>query len=397
MQSMKILEGDGVLLSQPLLIEQFGRAGAQFLSQLHYWLNHQNQKVGVSSDGIRWIYNSAKDWAEQLCFSSRTIQRLIHSLSELEVLEVKKLSANKHNRINHYTINYEILENLISNNTKTVKRGENLITTKCRNGSRQSDVMYIQRLPNKDLNKSEVSSAKQISEQIHEEKQVDLVKQVKKIKPINDLKIKNNQIFHKQENAVNNQTIELKQAEKTPKKKEPKTSITQDMLGIWNTILGEKAQAAMSKELAPLLVSAYGKKFERKLDQWKKYCLLIKSSSYLMGDRFKLSIFWALKFSTIDRIRSGNLGVNVESIIENSDNNVLNDQQIELMIENLSESERAKEMRRKITKAVGAPMYISWFHQAQFADREGDIQLIAPNSFVEQYWKTHFDWLGQKY
>ena len=38
MQTYKLLEQDSVLLSQPLLIEHFGRAGAQFLSQLHYWL-----------------------------------------------------------------------------------------------------------------------------------------------------------------------------------------------------------------------------------------------------------------------------------------------------------------------------------------------------------------------
>src|SRR3989338_8940955 len=164
MQSMKILEGDGVLLSQPLLIEQFGRAGAQFLSQLHYWLNH-NQNLGTISNGAKWIYNSAKDWADQLCMSSRTIQRLISSLNNAGVLEIKKLSANKHNRTNHYTINYEVLDKLMNHNEKVLKNPKKLITTKCRNALGQNDAMYIQRLPTKELNKSEKSNLEFNSQQ----------------------------------------------------------------------------------------------------------------------------------------------------------------------------------------------------------------------------------------
>ena len=41
MQTFKLLPHDSVMLIQPELIEHFGRAGAQFLNQLHYWLEQQ--------------------------------------------------------------------------------------------------------------------------------------------------------------------------------------------------------------------------------------------------------------------------------------------------------------------------------------------------------------------
>ena len=396
MQSMKILEGDGVLLSQPLLIEQFGRAGAQFLSQLHYWLNH-NQNLGINHMGNRWIYNTESQWSEQLKLSVRQVRRYISLFLSKEIIKVEKLNPYKSIRTNYYSINYEKLGCLLdSKKMDDSVNGRNVHEDILSSSSGHDGRMYIQRLSNKELNKSEEQGL-EITNQEPDSK--NSFKQVKNLKNIVEKsrvgcqEPVSSELQFTEPNKVGD--VYAKQASDLEIKKTlPKNNTAQTMLKIWNDSFGQDVK--MSKELAPLLVSAHSKKFEKNLNQWKGYCSLIKSSSYLMGERFQLSIFWALKFSTIDRIRSGNLGVKVDAIKENSNAPAISDQQVETMIENLSESERAKETRRKIAKAVGAPMYLSWFHQAQFADRAGCIQLIAPNDFVEQYWETHFDWLDKK-
>ena len=155
----------------------------------------------------------------------------------------------------------------------------------------------------------------------------------------------------------------------------------------------------MSKDLAPLLVSAFHKKFEQSLNLWKSYCELIKTSPYLMGEQFQLSIFWGLKFSAIDRIRAGEFGVK-PTITKNSIGqgviSTVTENQVEQMIKALNEPLKAKATRLQIAQAVGAAAYHSWFHQADFVTKDGEIQLVAPNSFVEQVWETQFSWVKKE-
>ena len=63
-------------------------------------------------------------------------------------------------------------------------------------------------------------------------------------------------------------------------------------------------------------------------------------------------------------------------------------------IEALPESQAVKELRHKISQAIGDAEYNSWFHAAKFCEIGGEIRLVAPNYFVEQYWKDHFDWIN---
>jgi hypothetical protein len=156
----------------------------------------------------------------------------------------------------------------------------------------------------------------------------------------------------------------------------------------------------MSKELAPLLVSAYSKKFTQNLEQWQRYCEQIKSSPYLMGEQFQLSIFWGLKFGTIDRIRTRELGVKLGTTNcgegQGGNNHLLiDDTQVQQMIETLDESQQAKALRLQIAQAIGAAAYHSWFHQATLVTRNGEIQMVAPNRFVEDWWDTHYAWVNK--
>ena len=387
MQTYKLLEQDSVLLSQPLLIEEFGRAGAQFLSQLHYWLEKKDS-LGCKHQGSHWIYNSAESWAQQIQLSVTQVKRIIKKLRDTGVIQVLKLSAHKSNRTNYYAINYEMLNASISAQKNPETRGfvHSVIMTPspCHNGT-----IYIEtKTTNKDINKSEDLEIEQVGQGEIKRKLVEPVKRVKNIIPKNEEK-----------KADSSDQAYLNEIS-TKTRLTGKTSTAQDMLAIWNETLSEKAKASMSKDLAPLLVSAYSKKFEQNLDQWKRYCELIKSSTYLMGEQFQLSIFWGLKFSTIDRVRAGELGVKLNHIDSrdgygSSNKSIVNESKVQEMIEALDESIEAKTTRLKIAQAVGAAAYHSWFHQAAFVSRDGEIQLVAPSPFVEQHWESQFSWVNK--
>lgn len=378
MQTYKLLEQDSVLLSQPSLIEHFGRAGAQFLSQLHYWLEKEGS-LGCKHHDVRWIYNSAESWAQQLHLSVRQIRRLISKFIENDVLRVKKLNPCKSNRTNYYSINYEALNSIMtlkSSETRSFVHEDILSSSSCHNGTIYNDT----KTTNKDFNKSGAKSESLTGQRTHSE--TEQVQQVERIKK-DILKIGKGR---KEDNPS--------QIPK-PKKHPPKSSTTQDMLRVWNTILGEKSSTTMSKNLAPFLVSAFSTKFEKDLKQWERYCELIKTSEYLMKEGFDLSILWALKFSTIDRLRAGGLGVKPASLNLTSQV-IINEHQTDEMINNLSESEKIKMLRRTIAQAVGFANYHSWFHQASFVEQDEKILLVAPNAFVEIKWEELFPWVSRE-
>ena len=303
-------------------------------------------------------------------------------------MRVEKLNPYKSIRTNYYSIDYDKLNASVSpkNNleTRSFVHGDILSPSSCHNGT-----IYIEtKTTNKDINKSDATPIEQVGQGGTKIKQVDLVNMMipkdmeKKEETVVGLITPQTSLVT--ENS-NREAIQLKK----------KTTTSQDMLMIWNTILGEKAQSSMSKELAPLLVSAFHKKFEQSLDQWKSYCELIKTSPYLMGEHFHLSIFWGLKFSAIDRIRAGELGVK-PTLTNNSIGqgviSAVTENQVEQMIEELPESTEAKTTRLQIARAIGAAAYHSWFHQATFVKRGDELQMVAPNSFVESYWETHYSW-----
>ena len=118
-----------------------------------------------------------------------------------------------------------------------------------------------------------------------------------------------------------------------------------------------------------------------------------------MGEQFQLSIFWGLKFSAIDRIRAGEFGVKptlTKNSIGQGGISTVTENQVEQMIKALNEPLKAKATRLQIAQAVGAAAYHSWFHQADFVSKDGEIQLVAPNSFVEQVWETQFSWVKKE-
>ena len=92
----------------PHLAKAIGVNEALVLQQLHYWLvNHAE----VQHEGKFWIYKTYEEWQEQDFFfwSVRTVKSVFKNLTNLGLIESEKLSSNRHNRVNYYTINAEKL------------------------------------------------------------------------------------------------------------------------------------------------------------------------------------------------------------------------------------------------------------------------------------------------
>lgn len=374
MQTFKLLPHDSVMLLQPVLIKNFGKSGALLLSQLHYWLSKDNS-LGCNYQGNRWIYNTAEEWGEQLQLSARYVRQLFSKFTNLGIVKVAKLHKIKSVRTNYYSIDYDILNDLILKEENSDGHAEQSSSPLGKNNLMYNDT----KTTTKDFNKSELEQKKQRGKGVLSGK-----KQVKQVKLV--------------KNKVLKIEKERKKKNKNPQEPNTKThsikpSIAQEMLQIWNDALGKKAPATMSKDLAPYLVGAFSTKFGREMRQWQRYCELIKTSEYLMQERFDLSLFWALKFSTIDRLRAGGLGVKPECLTIEA---VIDAAQLEELITGLDESIDVKTLRRAIAQAVGAANYRSWFHQASFVKKEGKILLVAPNSFVEGKWEELFPWINKE-
>ena len=89
---------------------------ALVIQQLHYWIKKGQGKV---IDGVRWIYNTYKDWtSEQLkFFSTWQLRRIFGRLRQLGIVRVKRHWAKHYNQTNFYTLDYDRLVKFVKEKT----------------------------------------------------------------------------------------------------------------------------------------------------------------------------------------------------------------------------------------------------------------------------------------
>lgn len=134
----KLLINENPLVLLPSLAVLVGVNQALFLQQVNYWLQTSKHKF----DGRKWTYNTVDEWLIQFpFFSKKTLERVISSLVEIEVLLVKKLSSNPRDRTNYYSIDVEKLE-LLSLPSRQNDGMDTVKMTVCT--SRQNDGMYTE-------------------------------------------------------------------------------------------------------------------------------------------------------------------------------------------------------------------------------------------------------------
>lgn len=315
-------------VTQPLLVKMYGRTAGMLLHKIHYW---SEKKEGTEINGERWVFNTAEEWADQVYVSPRQIKRTVSTLLEAGVIKIAKLHKNKWNRTNFYTIDYELL----------LKR----ISEFC-NSNR----------PTKETPVAEQSKTPHMAEQAQS---LDTAKEL--------------------------QTFVTESAEV----KAPANTTVQDMVRVWNECLGEKAQAKLNLEVSPLLVSAFKNKFGSSLGEWRNYCEQLKSSSYIMGKAFNLSINWALKFSTIDRIRGGWLGV-VRTSQSNETEHSVNDEKAKLENEL---NGTVKAVKLHILEKVENNEFRSYFTPSTFEEMNGKVIITAANAFAQRQLNDKYGYL----
>ncbi|URH94759.1 hypothetical protein M8850_03260 [Pasteurella multocida] len=110
----KLLINEQRLQVIPSLAVAIGLNEAIFVQQLHYFLNISKHKY----EERIWIYNTIDEWCEIFPFwSKKTIQRTIKRLEEMGlILSTNKLNKMKMDKTKWYSIAYEKIEELTSQN-----------------------------------------------------------------------------------------------------------------------------------------------------------------------------------------------------------------------------------------------------------------------------------------
>ncbi len=102
----KLLIQDNPIMILPTLAIKIGLNESIILQQVHYWLLTSKH----DKDGKRWVYNTYKDWQEQMPFwSEKTIKRTIKSLEDQGFLLSGNYNSLKLDKTKWYTIDYEKL------------------------------------------------------------------------------------------------------------------------------------------------------------------------------------------------------------------------------------------------------------------------------------------------
>lgn len=330
----RLVLNESCLVLQPSLVAHLGRSTAVILQQIHYWVSSNN--YGKVIDGKRWIYNSYDAFADNIkIFSVSTIRRAIKKLEHLGLIQSRSLNVHKGDRTKWYTLNHALIAFF-----------EKESEVKMNRPSVQNDVIII-----------ETENTFKNKYMLEEKREGEGV--FKKDKPQEKMK--------------------------ETKEEESAQQASTDMLAIWMEHF-PKSKTVMTKRLGASLDKTFQGPMNGDLQQWKKYCRMIASSSYLTSDNFKLTLFWALQHKTIARIFAYDLGVKDVSDVmpENLEDKAT------AHIATVLEEERCRHYRRSILKNYGAGVYLSWFQNLHLFMDGTKICLRAPNCFHADYVTERF-------
>jgi predicted transcriptional regulator len=359
---------------------------AQFLNRLNWWASHKNE-YGLELGGRTWIYNTLEDWAEQLDVSKKSIQRAIKSLKDKGIIDSNYLSPNKRNRTLFYSINYEKLQECLSElktsmysrvndqaNDQVNGRANGQANTTPKNINSHADGHMYYNSNSIQIYKSNKST------KIPENKTKQKPEEKRSADPL---------VIQKPKEKRSADPLVTKKPEENRNDDPPviqKSTIVQDMLKIWSEEF-PTSKIELTKNLARFLVAAFKMKFGSCLRAWRRYLKILKTSTFIMSEKFKLSIWWVIKFFTIDRIRAGELGVHEEKIETEPEELT---EELTQHMESLEETEPCKKLRYSIAKKLSLPTYLSWFTHVNFVEDEGKIIMKAHNQFVEDWIRYNF-------
>jgi len=333
------------------LREHFSTGEIIFIQHITYMLEHPN--LGSIKNGKKWVYNSFEQFAVLTGFSVSHIKRMASSLSRRGIIFIDKLSKGRFNRTNHYSINEAAIEALArqktsSNDHHTKYQNETIDSIKMR--------LSITKKTNLELNKSKRDLTSQTSHEIFQEKVVEA-------------------------NTASNLETDTPPPPKIP----PTTA--RDMHDIFKKYFPD-AFGELNKPIAQRLVAAFKTKFGYCLKKWENYLRKVATSKYLTGEDFELRLNWLLSFTTIDRINNNEFGVkdlpNIDVVAEFTVSEALE------RINNSSDTEMVKRVRRRLLEVFGAAVYKSWFLNGEIFEKDDEILFKGNTKFQEDYVRDNF-------
>ncbi|WP_144461942.1 hypothetical protein [Siminovitchia fortis] len=109
----KLLIQEHPLLIIPTLAVKLGLNEAVVLQQMHYWL----MKSRHTRNKRKWVYNTYREWQEQLPFwSESTVKRTIKSLEKKGLVVSGTFNRSKMDQTKWYTLDYEKLAEMVAEN-----------------------------------------------------------------------------------------------------------------------------------------------------------------------------------------------------------------------------------------------------------------------------------------
>lgn len=171
-------------------------------------------------------------------------------------------------------------------------------------------------------------------------------------------------------------------------------SISAGMLDVWNRLCPNAKVTDSSHDFA--LLSRFQDCFGKSYDEWKKYCLKIASSKFLMGERamsnrnfYKLSLIWALSPANIENIKNGKYDCDRE-VPKAKEDVIVEQESVIDAICNSNEEPWVIKLRKELLDKFGAPTYKSWFNDLKINEKNGIIFLVAPTPFRRDHIEQNF-------
>jgi len=344
-----------MFLASKIIAKRFGKTAAIFLEKVRYYCDQD--KGGLYYGGQRWVYNSSEEWADQFDVSRRTIGRIIKVLRDDGVLLVRKLSHNKYDQTNFYSVDNSRLDQILR---------EGIIPKKSQSSGTRRPHRASQDVP-----------------------------MILHIQP------ERHHITAREEDAplaqpqvVSSEIINI--SEEKEKAVVLDASITViDAHNLFNEIVcckrrdvekGDVKPIPLDKETSRLWGAAIKHKFGNSLEKTREYCEKIASSRWLMSAKKfpDLSLSWFLRYSTIDKILNGKFGVRdntkvMAAAIKISVNDAVDE--FKNHIRSIKESERCKNIRCLIAEKINNHNYNSWFKNVSLLEENGCIVMQSPNNF----------------
>lgn len=96
--------------------QYIGLNEALFLGQLRYWMERSEN----IRSGQKWVYNTYKEWMEQLpFFSDRTLRRTVKSLEDKGIIRTDRYNTKAYDKTKWYTLDERNLEQYIETQKAT--------------------------------------------------------------------------------------------------------------------------------------------------------------------------------------------------------------------------------------------------------------------------------------